>query len=73
MERSPEHFSGRLLVADVDPQTRAADGAPREGWYAAKDDRGGGWSIAGRSGRRTGRSSRWCCRTRDGITSISCR
>jgi dipeptidyl aminopeptidase/acylaminoacyl peptidase len=45
VERSPEHFSGRLLVVNIDPQTGRAEGAPRE-LYVAKDDRGGGWSIA---------------------------
>jgi Tol biopolymer transport system component len=45
VERSPEHFSGRLLVVAINPQTGRAEGAPRE-LYAAKDDRGGGWSIA---------------------------
>ena len=45
VERSPEHFSGRLLVVNINPQTGRAEGAPRE-LYAAKDDRGGGWSIA---------------------------
>ena len=46
VERSPAHFSGRLLVVDVDPRPARAFAAPRaNGWYAATDDRGGGWSI----------------------------
>jgi dipeptidyl aminopeptidase/acylaminoacyl peptidase len=44
VERSTAHFSGRLLIVDVDPATGRAKGAPRE-LYVAKDDRGGGWSI----------------------------
>jgi dipeptidyl aminopeptidase/acylaminoacyl peptidase len=44
VERTLEHFSGRLLIVDFDPQTGRAKGAPRE-LYVAKDDRGGGWSI----------------------------
>ena len=42
VERSPEHFSGRLL--DLDPSTARPLGEPRER-YVAKADRGGGWSI----------------------------
>jgi dipeptidyl aminopeptidase/acylaminoacyl peptidase len=44
IERSPAHFSGRLLVLDVDAATLEPKGAARE-IHAAKDDRGGGWSI----------------------------
>jgi dipeptidyl aminopeptidase/acylaminoacyl peptidase len=44
VERTIEHFSGRLLIVDVDPASGRPMGAPRE-LYVAKDDRGGGWSI----------------------------
>ncbi len=44
VERSLEHFSGRLLVVDFDPKNGVTTGPPRE-LYVAKDDRGGGWSI----------------------------
>ncbi len=44
VERTPGHFSGRLLIAPFDPVNGRTVGAPRE-IYVAKDDRGGGWSI----------------------------
>jgi len=44
VERSPEHFSGRLLVAEFDSATGRFKGEPRA-LYTAKQDRGGGWSI----------------------------
>ena len=42
--RSPEYFSGRLLVLDVDVSTGRAVGSPRV-LHEAPADRGGGWSI----------------------------
>jgi len=44
VERSPEHFSGRLLVADFDSTTGRFTGQPKV-LYTAEEDRGGGWSI----------------------------
>ena len=44
VERSPAHFSGRLLLADVDQVSGRVRGAPRER-LVAPADRGGGWSI----------------------------
>jgi dipeptidyl aminopeptidase/acylaminoacyl peptidase len=44
VERTLEHFSGRLLIVPIDPATGRTTGTPRE-LYVAKDDRGGGWSI----------------------------
>jgi dipeptidyl aminopeptidase/acylaminoacyl peptidase len=44
VERTIEHFSGRLLIVDVDPVSGRPKSAARE-LYVAKDDRGGGWSI----------------------------
>jgi dipeptidyl aminopeptidase/acylaminoacyl peptidase len=44
IERSLEHFSGRLLVAEFDSTAGRFKGDPKV-LYTAKDDRGGGWSI----------------------------
>lgn len=44
VERSPEHFSGRLLVAEFDDITGRLKGVPKV-LYEAQQDRGGGWSI----------------------------
>ncbi len=44
VERSPEYFSGRLVVAEFDSSTGRFQGEPRV-LYTAKEDRGGGWSI----------------------------
>jgi dipeptidyl aminopeptidase/acylaminoacyl peptidase len=44
VERSPAHFSGRLLLADVDQVDGRVRGTPRER-LVAPADRGGGWSI----------------------------
>jgi len=42
--RSPEHFSGQLLVADFDLVAGRFKDAPKV-LYTAKDDRGGGWAL----------------------------
>jgi dipeptidyl aminopeptidase/acylaminoacyl peptidase len=42
--RSPEHFSGQLLVADFDRTAGRFKDAPKA-IYTAKDDRGGGWAL----------------------------
>jgi dipeptidyl aminopeptidase/acylaminoacyl peptidase len=44
VERSTNHFSGQLFVAEFDPNTGRFKDEPRL-LYAAKEDRGGGWSI----------------------------
>jgi dipeptidyl aminopeptidase/acylaminoacyl peptidase len=44
VERSPEHFSGRLLVAEFDSAAGRFKGEPKV-VYTAKEDRGGGWAI----------------------------
>jgi dipeptidyl aminopeptidase/acylaminoacyl peptidase len=44
VERSPEYFSGRLMLAEFDPDTGNLKGEPRL-LYEAEPDRGGGWSI----------------------------
>jgi dipeptidyl aminopeptidase/acylaminoacyl peptidase len=44
VERSTEHFSGRLLVADFDAASGKFKREPRV-LYTAQEDRGGGWSI----------------------------
>jgi len=44
VERSPEHFSGRLLVAEFDAVSGRFRGEPTV-LYTAKGDRGGGWAI----------------------------
>jgi dipeptidyl aminopeptidase/acylaminoacyl peptidase len=44
VERSPEHFSGRLLVAEFDSAAERFKSDPKA-VYTAKEDRGGGWSI----------------------------
>jgi dipeptidyl aminopeptidase/acylaminoacyl peptidase len=44
VERSPEHFSGRLLVAEFDSAAGRFKSDPKA-VYSAKEDRGGGWSI----------------------------
>jgi len=44
VERSTEHFSGRLLVADFDAASGRFKGEPKV-LYTAQEDRGGGWSI----------------------------
>jgi dipeptidyl aminopeptidase/acylaminoacyl peptidase len=44
VERSPEHFSGRLFVAEFDSAAGRFTGEPKA-IYTASDDRGGGWSI----------------------------
>jgi dipeptidyl aminopeptidase/acylaminoacyl peptidase len=44
VERSPDHFSGRLLVAELDSATGRFKSEPKV-VYTAKEDRGGGWSI----------------------------
>jgi dipeptidyl aminopeptidase/acylaminoacyl peptidase len=44
IERSPEHFSGRLFVASFDPVSGRLEGEPKN-LYTAKQDRGGGWSL----------------------------
>lgn len=43
-ERSPDYFSGRLVVADFDSASGRFKGKPKV-LYTAKADRGGGWSI----------------------------
>jgi dipeptidyl aminopeptidase/acylaminoacyl peptidase len=43
-QRSPEHFSGQLVVADFDSASGKFKGEPKI-LYTAKEDRGGGWSI----------------------------
>jgi len=44
VERSPEHFSGRLLVAEFDSAAGRFKDEPKV-VYTAKEDRGGGWAI----------------------------
>ncbi|MGA3133075.1 MAG: S9 family peptidase [Terracidiphilus sp.] len=44
VERSPEHFSGRLYVAEFDRASGRFRSEPNL-IYTAKEDRGGGWSI----------------------------
>lgn len=44
VERSPDYFSGRLVVAGFDAGSGRFDGKPKI-LYTAKEDRGGGWSI----------------------------
>ncbi|HEY0308433.1 MAG TPA: S9 family peptidase [Acidobacteriaceae bacterium] len=44
VERSREHFSGRLFVANFDTVTGRFKGEPAA-VYTAKEDRGGGWAI----------------------------
>ena len=44
VQRSPEHFSGRLLVAEFDSASGRFKTEPKV-IYTAKEDRGGGWSI----------------------------
>jgi dipeptidyl aminopeptidase/acylaminoacyl peptidase len=44
VERSPEHFSGRLLVAEFDSVSGRFKDKPKV-VYTANEDRGGGWSI----------------------------
>src|SRR5277367_4068359 len=44
VERSTEHFSGRLLAADFDQAAGRFEGEPKV-LYTAQEDRGGGWSI----------------------------
>jgi dipeptidyl aminopeptidase/acylaminoacyl peptidase len=44
IERSPEHFSGRLFVAEFDSVSGRFKSEPKV-IYTAKEDRGGGWSI----------------------------
>lgn len=44
VERSTEHFSGRLLVAEFDSASGRFKAEPKA-VYTAKEDRGGGWSI----------------------------
>lgn len=44
VERSPEHFSGRLFVVEFDGVSGRFESEPNL-VYTAKEDRGGGWSI----------------------------
>jgi len=44
VERSPEHFSGRLFVAEFDTASGRFK-SDAKAIYTAKEDRGGGWSI----------------------------
>ena len=44
IERSPEHFSGRVFVAEFDSASGRLKADPKV-LYTAKEDRGGGWSI----------------------------
>src|ERR1700677_2826949 len=44
VERSTEHFSGRLLVGDFDTASGRFKSDPKA-IYTAKEDRGGSWSI----------------------------
>ena len=44
VERSTEHFSGRLFVADFDASSGRFKDEPKV-LYTAQEDRGGGWSI----------------------------
>ena len=54
IDRSPEHFSGELLVADFDEATGRIRGTPRV-LFRSPDDRGGGWSIRKPAWSRDGR------------------
>lgn len=55
VERSPEHFSGRLLVGVFNNETGTLTTQPRA-LYVAAEDRGGGWSIRKPEWTRNGES-----------------
>lgn len=55
VERSEDHFSGRLRVAEFDDATGHVKGEPRI-LYEARADRGGGWSLRRPAWSRDGRS-----------------